>query len=237
MDASIKKCSAFILDTLFPIECVGCKQEGEWICDACARKVSIVQQVNCAVCKKSSPRGDTCFSCQEDFPIARLVRFFDYDEPVVKEGIRIAKYSYVKEIFRYFSEIALPYLAPVFEGGDLDPRALVFVPVPLHPRRMRERGFNQAELIGERFAQQLGAQLSRALVRTRCTLSQAGMDEADRTVNIKRAFRCTDPIAIDGRYTILVDDVATTGSTLAECARVLKDAGARQVWALALAKG
>ncbi|MDO8505295.1 MAG: ComF family protein [bacterium] len=233
----IKKVGNFALDTFFPIECLGCGKDGEWICNGCAKKIPLSPQTSCFVCKRTNADGSTCFGCQKEFPVARLFRFFDYDEPIIKEGIRIAKYSFVKEIFKRLIDIAEPHLKAVMDGNDIDPRALLVIPIPLHPRRLRERGFNQAQVIGERVANICGGTFSTSLRRVRATLTQAGLDEADRANNIKHAFACQDSTALRDRYVVLVDDVATTGSTLAECAKTLRKAGVRQVWALTLAKG
>ena len=233
----IKEVLNFALDTLFPIECIGCGKEGQWVCDGCAMKIPLSPQTNCFSCKRAAAGGATCFDCQKSFPLTRLLRFFDYDEPIIKEGIRVAKYSYVKNIFERFSEIAASHLATMLEGNDIDPRALIFVPVPLHPRRLRERGFNQAQVIGETMAQRCSGIFAGVLRRVRATLPQADLDEADRSKNIKAAFVCRERAIVEGRYVVLVDDVATTGNTLSECAKVLRNAGARQIWGLVLAKG
>ena len=233
----MRRMGKFILDTVFPIECLGCKAEGEWLCAACARKIPLEQQDLCFVCKKMSLSGRTCFSCVQEFPLAHVVRFFDYDEPLVRRAITTAKYSFVKNIFDRLAGIAAPHILPKLTTLDLDPRAIVFVPVPLHPRRIRERGFNQSEIIAGHFAKEVGAQLSLELVRRRATIPQADLDESDRARNIRGVFRSSGSISLRGRYVFLVDDVATTGSTLLECGKALYGAGARQVSAMVLAKG
>ena len=233
----IKEFGTVILDTIFPIECLGCKKEGEWICKQCLGRLPIAGQESCFACKKESTGGRTCFSCMRTFPMARMMRFFDYDEPMLKEAIRIAKYALVKEALTQLVGVMLPYLPGTLEPCDTDPRALLFVPVPLHPRRFRERGFNQAELIASACASACGASYSSALTRVRYTLPQADLDETDRARNIARAFVCPDPSVVQGRYVVLTDDVATTGATLTQCARALLDAGACEVSGLVLAKG
>ncbi|MDD5606052.1 MAG: hypothetical protein PHR51_01880 [Patescibacteria group bacterium] len=105
----------------------------------------------------------------------------------------------------------------------------MIVPVPLHPRRLVMRGYNQAELL----ASYLG-DVHNVLKRTRRTLSQTGLSRARRVANVASAFVCVRPVASE---IVLVDDVATTGATLNECAKVLKDAGARRVWGLVVARG
>ena len=235
----IKKACDFILDTIFPIECLGCKKDGEWLCGECRKKIPIEFQEQCFVCKTVSPGGRTCFSCRGEFPLTRVVRFFNYDTPLVRESIGLGKYHYIKALFKCLTDVARPYVADALEGFDfdIDPRALVFVPMPLHARRLRDRGFNQAEIIAQECAEAISAHMVKALARCRATVRQADLDEDDRAVNIKDAFACVDRGAVEGRFVALVDDVATTGATLAEAARTLLASGAREVWGFTLAKG
>jgi ComF family protein len=114
----------------------------------------------------------------------------------------------------------------LLEGVDMA------VPVPLHWRREWERGFNQAEAL----AMAIGVPVSRALRRVRATRSQTELPSSQRHRNVRHAFALTGAAAVRGRIVLLVDDVSTTGATLADCARVLKAAGAREVRALTAAK-
>ena len=239
MGIMVKKVYNFALDTLFPIECLGCKKEGEWLCAQCGKKIPIEFQEQCFVCKTVSQGGKTCFSCRGEFPLARVVRFFNYDTPIVRESIGLGKYHYIKTLFERLTEVVGPYIVDALEGFDfdIDPRALVFIPMPLHARRLRERGFNQAEIVARECAEAVDARVIGVLARRRATVRQADLDEADRMANIQGAFSCIDRRAVDGQFVALVDDVATTGSTLAEAARVLLVAGAKEVWGFTLAKG
>ena len=111
------------------------------------------------------------------------------------------------------------------------------VPVPLHPRRLVERGYNQAALLAAELAIELEAPLSaRALVRLRHTPQQAQLDREARLGNVRRAFSARCPLAIQGRRVVLVDDVATTGATLTACAEALLAAGAASVTAVVVAR-
>jgi ComF family protein len=111
------------------------------------------------------------------------------------------------------------------------------VPVPLHPRRLVERGYNQAALLAAEVAIELAAPLAaRALVRLVNTPQQAHLDRAARLLNVREAFRVRHPPAIRGRRVVLVDDVATTGSTLAACSEALLAAGAASVTAIVVAR-
>ncbi len=111
------------------------------------------------------------------------------------------------------------------------------VPVPLHPRRLVERGYNQAALLAAEVAIELDAPLAaRALIRLRNTPQQARFDRAARLGNVREAFRARHPPALRGRRVVLVDDVATTGSTITACTEALLAAGAASVTAIVIAR-
>jgi ComF family protein len=111
------------------------------------------------------------------------------------------------------------------------------MPVPLHPKRLRERGFNQSLLLAERVAAALNADLDfSSLKRIRYTQPQTELGSEERKKNVRKAFGVSEREAVKGRAVLLVDDVATTGSTLNECARTLKRAGCRHVFCLVLAR-
>ena len=118
------------------------------------------------------------------------------------------------------------------QGGDVLAGAAIAVPVPLHWRRARARGFNQAAEL----AAALGVPVVRALERTRATSSQTGLPAGRRHANVRGAFALRRGIDVRGLSVVLVDDVATTGATLEACARVLLAAGAREVMAITAAR-
>lgn len=126
-------------------------------------------------------------------------------------------------------------------AAKLDTRRLhgiqAVVPVPLHPGRRSERGYNQTELIFRRWAEARGWPWTEALVRTRPTQPQWELSPAERRRNIRGAFAVAHPDRIAGKTILLVDDIVTTGITMSECAKTLKKAGAARVIGLALAGG
>ena len=113
----------------------------------------------------------------------------------------------------------------------------LMMPVPLHPKRLRERDFNQSLLLARYAASLLGAELDfLSLRRIRYTQPQTGLKSDERRKNVRKAFRVVDRELVKGRTILLVDDVATTGNTLNECARTLKRSGAKKIFCLTLAR-
>jgi ComF family protein len=113
----------------------------------------------------------------------------------------------------------------------------LIIPVPLHPRKLRQRGFNQSVVLAREISRRHGVAMDfRTLRRVVDTASQTGLKKKERRSNIRKAFSITGPERIRGQNILLVDDVYTTGSTLSECARTLLKAGAEAVGALTLAR-
>jgi ComF family protein len=192
----------------------------------------LVGPTRCAACDELvSPRLLFCGACAPSVlspgeqPAAQHA-VFDYGGAVATAIARF-KYAGRSDLAVRFAEV----MAGV-AGGDVD----LVVPVPLHPCRLVERGFDQAALLAMPIARWRGIRCDpRALLRTRPTPPQASLDRAARSANVADAFRCAVPERVSGRRILLVDDVRTTGATLASCAEVLRRAGALEVRTLVLA--
>ena len=180
-----------------------------------------------------------CGLCRRIEPVfARAAAYGSY-ESGLRELIHLLKYNGVRPaanvLGRMLSE-AIATLEPDFAADSI-----AVVPVPLHRTKLRQRGFNQAELIA-RAAMRIRGRAGRlhlhagALVRTRDTASQIGLTSHQRRENLRGAFRVAQPDAVKAREILLVDDVFTTGSTVSECARVLRRAGATKVWVATVAR-
>jgi ComF family protein len=154
-------------------------------------------------------------------------------EGVLRVAVHELKYRSRRRVAGRLSEAMLddPRVRGVLAGAE------ALVPVPLHPRRQRTRGFNQSELLAEALGHQAGiAVAASALVRRKDTRSQTGLSAAARRANVKDAFAVRRRAQVAGRTVVLVDDVLTTGATAAACARALRAAGAREVRILTAAR-
>lgn len=224
---------AHIIDILFPVRCVGCRTDGAWLCDACAEKIRLNETQYCPHCWGASAGGRTCAACHDVTPLDGLRVAASYEKnPIISRAIRTLKYHFSESLADTLSDL----LARVVHETTYDgTRIITFV--PLHPRRENWRGFNQAELLARSVAKRLHLPIDVLVIRTRETAQQAKLDRAGRLRNLDGAFAITPNIDVKNKIIIVVDDVASTGTTIAECARVLKHAGAREVWGLVVARG
>jgi ComF family protein len=160
----------------------------------------------------------------------------------LRQAILRLKFAGDERLGAHLGELLAPTWTSLPAGVDSSSRLVI--PVPLHPARRRERGFNQSELLVLGLARALGKQRAGAapqvaracLYRKRATSPQTGLSVAARRENLRGAFAVMKPEAVRGRGIVLVDDVMTTGATLSACARALKLAGAAQVMGMALAR-
>jgi ComF family protein len=178
-----------------------------------------------------------CANCRELPPeFSRAVSFAEY-EGGLRGLIHLMKYEGVRPAAPVLGEMLAEAIGELLLAWERP--APILVPVPLHGSKRRERGFNQSELIAVAAAKRLRQPLevaSKVLVRRRLTRSQVGLTREQRLENMRGAFRVVNADKIRGRRVIVVDDVMTTGTTLSECARTLKRAGAEQVWAATVAR-
>ncbi len=209
----------YILDVLFPVFCVGCEKEGSALCGDCTKKI-IVRRVPSLL----HPRA-----------IRTVYAACEYNQPLVSELIKQLKYNGIKENSEHCAELVLSHLSLV---DFITPSNTVAVPVPLSRRRLGERGFNQSALIAQHIACALSLPFfTGALARVRHTARQTEMKERkERIENVKGAFTCAAAHAVQEKNIILIDDVATTGATLSECAKALKAAGAKKIIAFVVAQ-
>jgi len=234
------KIKTFLLDTFFPIFCLGCEAYGEYLCDDCLQTFPRRIHQRCPTClRKITPRGETCFDCSHKNALDGLFAASNYRFSLVSLSIHTFKYQFI-------STLASPlgnWLGERIREIDM-PLPDLFIPVPLHPRRLRFRGFNQSALLAKIFIDTLApgfdnALLENILIRTRYTKPQMKTHtKEERLSNLSHAF-AIKPAGIplvQGKSIWLIDDVSTTGTTLEECALVLKEAGAKNVFGIVLAR-
>lgn len=227
----LRRLCGLLQEALFPRYCVGCHTEGSWWCETCRRAVSHVAVCACPTCGVRTETGEPCsINCQNSTALDRAVAFFDYASvPAVAELIKILKYNFAQDSLSVWPSVIAEFKLDV-------PISTIIIPVPLYPRRERWRGFNQAELFAQMLAGQINVPMSKGeLVRIRFTHQQATLSKQKRLENVARAFEWRGKTAAP-EHVVLVDDVYTTGSTLNECARVLKQAGSRYVMGLTIAR-
>lgn len=243
----IKKTSDFILDLLFPKYCLGCNKEGEWICDKCQKKIILIKQKTCPNCQRITKFGQFCQRCRDKFDLTGAIVAAYYENGPLKEAMHTFKYEGVFDLANDLGKLfhnKLNLLPPPCLAESRRARwnkvGIVIIPVPLHKKRQAMRGFNQAELLARQIAQKNKLVLVKnQLIRHKYQKkSQAELSGKARRESLKNCFSWVGhPHELKGKTVLLVDDVYTTGSTLNECAKVLRNqAGADEIWGLVLAK-
>jgi competence protein ComFC len=229
-----------VASLLYPPSCVNCFASvlpGAYLCKACEMKAIQIAPPFCAKCSEPydgrMAAGFTCANCAQ--------RKIYFDAAVAAYRSRGLVRRIILE-FKYHSQMYLRHLiggwlcAAMKDERLRDRRFDVIVPVPLHPARQRERGFNQAVLLARILSLHSSLPVNNALQRLRYTTTQTAFDRAERMENLRDAFRLRKNADVRGLSVLLVDDVLTTGSTLSECARVLKRNGADCVFAVTAAR-
>ena len=219
-----------LLGLLFPSRCVGCGLRGVDLCPTCMAAIRPPDPSSCPRCGAHSKLGSLCPACRSyQGPLAGIRSACIY-EGVARRAIHAFKYRHRQTLARPLALVLAREMGR--RPLDLD----MLVPVPLHPRRLAERGYNQSGLLARELADLLGCMNLDLLERHKRTAPQAGLQAADRKANVRGAFRCKDGVDLSGHRIGLVDDVCTTGATMEDCARALREAGAAIVWGIALAR-
>ena len=226
-----RRLSGVLLDLLFPQRCVGCQREGQLLCCTCSSAAPRLQPPLCQHCGMTWPGSSLCHACRTHPLKLDGLRSVFYFEGVIRQSIHHLKYSNLRALAMPLALLMREYLETVPFPGE------ILVPVPLHRRRLKERGYNQSALLAHELGRLANLpMLEGSLVRRRDTPPQARTTSAEeRRRNVAEAFACAD-LRLKGREVILIDDVATTGATLEAAAEALRNAGTSSVWALTLAR-
>jgi len=226
----VAKVGGIALNLLFPQRCIGCGKEGDFICYSCRSSLPRVMPPLCPKCGRPQLSGILCSSCvswRAEIDGIRSPFCFD---GVIRQAIYQLKYKNLRALAAPLARLLSDYLITNPVPGE------VLVPVPLHRKRLRERGYNQSSLLARKLAKLTSLPIvDDYLIRQRYALPQAKTSTVDeRQSNVVNAFTCRDK-RLQNKPVLLIDDVATSGATLNACAMALKVAGATSVWGLVLA--
>jgi len=209
----------FLLNLILPKFCFGCKKEGTYLCEDCLATIEIFKEH-----KRISHK------ILDDLFVAT-----DYSHPILKKMILSFKYEpFAKELAKDLAnliKIHFLLLDKKFDFSDF-----IFLPIPLSKKRLKWRGYNHAKEIAKELSEFFGAKiLEDVLIKVKETKPQVSLPEKERKENLKGAFKVKNPELIFGQKIVLVDDVFTTGTTLSEAGKVLKEAGAKRVIGMVIA--
>jgi len=231
-----------ITDVIFPPQCISCAAILQPItqkvfCSTCREKIKFLTGSLCPICGITFPDSPSashlCGNCLENKPYFSYARAVAGYESIILNAIHQFKYGRDLSIGALLASLMADFSFPDLEFGDYS----LIIPVPLHIKKLRKRGFNQSIILADALRKKWQIPVNFSLLkRSKFTLTQTGLNKKERERNIKGAFEVTDKTKIAGRNIILIDDVYTTGATLNECAKVLIKAGAQKVAVLTLAR-
>ena len=235
---SLKRFGLTVLEFFLPRMCLFCgagvgEESPQAVCPECEAQIEWVTSPLCPCCGRmfASPDGSDrpCGDCQtEPPPFERALAAAVYEGPV---AAAIKRFKFGRQIV--YQPLLQSWLKRP-ECLELVTAADLLLPVPLHPRRLKARGFNQALLLARGFVDKpVGLEV---LTRERYTVPHVGLNPKERRDNVKNAFAVPHPSQVKGQKILLIDDLYTTGSTVRECARVLRRAGAARVDVLTVAR-
>uniref|UniRef100_A0A7C4EWX5 ComF family protein n=1 Tax=Desulfomonile tiedjei TaxID=2358 RepID=A0A7C4EWX5_9BACT len=229
-----------ISSLLFPPCCTICEKPvgnpEEVICASCRDSLAYVEIPLCETCGRPLPDGhepgQLCGKCMSTSPPFDKARYAVFHQGNVRRALVNFKYGGLLHHGRGLSLLLTEAFQKFFGSSHID----FIVPMPMHPRRLIKRGFNQVVFLGGKLAEHTGIPMKRgALVKIRDTLPQVGLSRTQRLTNVKGSFGVSKSEELRGRQVLLLDDVSTTGSTIAEAALTLKKAGTTAVFVLVLA--
>lgn len=252
MNNYYKKAGKFILDLFFPKFCFSCQKEGSYLCEDCRSLLEILEYNYC-LCDKPfrlppDQKSGKCSRCQ-DKKLAGLYFALPYNLPagrqetsLTKKLIHQFKYEpYIKDLAKTLASLLIEHFVKTGKNTDeiWAPGGVpaVLIPVPLDKNKLKLRGYNQSQLLADELAKVLKIPvISDNLIKIKPTKPQMELSKEEREKNLKDVFIIKNPAELAEKKVFLVDDVYTTGSTMDECASVLRDAGAKSVWGICIAR-
>ncbi|MCX6722700.1 MAG: ComF family protein [Candidatus Staskawiczbacteria bacterium] len=261
LDHKFQKSKKFVLDLFFPRFCLGCQKEGIYLCDDCRTLLDISEYDYCLCDKpvrllpdlKISLPGK-CNRCQ-DKRLSGLYFALPYKEKTLtRKLIYQFKYQpYLKDLSKTLASILIEHFVLSKKNTDEIWENSLLIPVPLDKKKLKIRGYNQSEELAKELSKVLQIPvIPDVLIKTKHTKPQMELKKEQREKNLQGAFQINpvrnsppageisngvkNPSPIFGKKVFLIDDVYTTGSTMQECAKVLRQAGAKQVWGIVIAR-
>ncbi len=233
LQTGIRNLARSALDLLLPLHCVGCRREGDVLCARCIEGLRPLEPPFCDTCAQPNVNGD-CPWCLEHPAMIDGIRAPYLFEGPLRNTVHRLKYRGWRAAAPVLGGLLAGYLE--HHHFPAQPTGQVLVPVPLHPRRLRSRGYNQSHLLAKEAGKLLDLPVREDLLkRAKDSSPQVeARSREQRRANVAGSFEAD--AGAEGLSILLVDDVATTGSTLMACAAALKDAGATSVWGLVLAR-
>ncbi|HUE98624.1 MAG TPA: ComF family protein [Anaerolineales bacterium] len=218
------------LDLLFPPMCGGCGKVGWRWCHDCQARVPRINKPFCEKCGIPTKGSDSCEKCRLHPPAYRKMRSWAVFDSPIQNGLHTMKY---RRNIGFGESIATQLVDFVH---SLQWPVEILIPVPLGKKRLKERGYNQVSLVAQPLAYQLGLGYEPdALRKTRETRSQVGLTVSQRSENVHQAYQA-EPKLVTRKSILIMDDVATTGSTISACTAALLSAGAQDVYVLTIAR-
>ncbi len=232
---TLKTAGELLLDLVAPARCMRCLAEGSWLCFRCERQLVPFGQ-RCLLCGEERPSGRTCLECSGETNIFGTISFGWYAAPALQRGIHWLKFKGVRTVAPVLARLLVRDFLKIAPLEQLQ-REAVLVPIPLHRRRLLDRGFNQSEDVAVALGQLLRMPVDNLLARPRATFRQSQLPPDLRAKNMREAFVMAAPLPAGKKIIILIDDVATTGETLSAAAAALRVPDGGQIWAATVARG
>ncbi len=229
-----------ILEIVFPKKCLICSSGSNYLCEDCFSLIEIATHYYCPFCEKPSSFGKTCSSCQRNHYLDGLIFAADYNQAILQRVIHSFKYPpYLIELKNSLSLLIISHFKlsnnKFFENFS----DFIFVPVPSHYSKIKKRGFDHTKELTQTLVKALKAKYCLDLVtKKRKTVPQIQLSKEERQSNLLGAFEINKNInfSVKNKNFLIIDDVFTTGATMDEIAKILKQNGAKKVWGLCVAR-
>lgn len=240
----MEKIKNLLLDILFPRFCLGCGIEGTYLCQDCKAILEISENKYC-LCEKNALRLPSkeekgkCSKCHSK-KLSGLYSALSYKEKfLTRKLIHFLKYPpyFAKTLAETLAFLIIDHISLLGKDPKNFFENRILIPVPLEKKKLNQRGFNQSEEIAKKLSEISGAPLiADCLIKIKTTPPQMKLSGKEREENLKNAFLCKNSELVRGKKIFLIDDVYTTGTTIEECAKVLKKAGAKEIWGIVVAR-